>query len=88
MTSITPQEYAEFLRYRGRREDALKKINALSVREREVAFLVYRGKTSQQIGEFLGISRRTVESHRYNILIKLRVATTIDIALIFHDCWL
>jgi DNA-binding NarL/FixJ family response regulator len=43
----------------------------LSEREKEVARLVCRGKTSKEIGEILFISKNTVDTHRRNILQKL-----------------
>jgi DNA-binding NarL/FixJ family response regulator len=46
---------------------------ALSVREQEIAELVATGSSSKVIGERLGISHRTVEVHRQNIMKKLNV---------------
>lgn len=46
-------------------------VERLTPREREVLEHVARGYTSSQIGELLGISVRTVESHRANIMAKL-----------------
>lgn len=46
----------------------------LSGRERECLQLVARGCTSAQIGEALGISERTVQTHVANILVKLEVS--------------
>ena len=43
----------------------------ISQREREVLLLVGRGATSRQIAERLGISIRTVESHRTHLMEKL-----------------
>ena len=43
----------------------------ISQREREVLLLVGRGATSKQIAEQLGISIRTVESHRTHLMKKL-----------------
>jgi DNA-binding NarL/FixJ family response regulator len=56
-----------------------KKINSfphidnsnLSEREKEVARLVCRGKTSKEIGELLHISKHTVDTHRRNIIAKI-----------------
>lgn len=39
----------------------------LTARERQVLHLVANGYTSRQIGEKLGISPRTAETHRVNI---------------------
>lgn len=43
----------------------------LSEREKEVARLVCRGKTSKEIGELLHISKHTVDTHRRNIIGKI-----------------
>jgi DNA-binding NarL/FixJ family response regulator len=43
----------------------------ISAREQEVLLLVGRGATSRDIGERLGISLRTVEVHRSNLMRKL-----------------
>jgi DNA-binding NarL/FixJ family response regulator len=42
----------------------LNKFEALTARQREVVNLVAEGKSSREIGRLLGISRRTVETHR------------------------
>ncbi|NNM32000.1 MAG: hypothetical protein HKO53_02990 [Gemmatimonadetes bacterium] len=44
-------------------------------REREVALLIVRGKTSREIGEELGIGVRTVETHRQRAMEKAGVRT-------------
>ena len=49
---------------------------ALTDREREVLQLVAEGLTSRGIAERLGLSPRTVESHRANLMAKLRTPST------------
>lgn len=51
----------------------------LTLRERQVAAHVVRGRTSKEIGQALGISHRTVEVHRAAILRKLGVARVADL---------
>jgi len=51
----------------------------LTRRERQVFDLTLTGATSGEIGKQLGISARTVETHRARILQKLRVRTTLDL---------
>jgi DNA-binding NarL/FixJ family response regulator len=46
----------------------------LSKRETEILGLVGLGLTSKQIAEDLGISSRTVESHRQSIMKKLEIS--------------
>ena len=48
-------------------------IQSLTPREREVLALVAQGKANQDIGEYLGISLRTVKVHLANIFEKLGV---------------
>jgi len=52
---------------------------ALSKREREVLSFIMQGLNSQEIGEKLFISPRTVESHRANIMEKLKVKNIIEL---------
>lgn len=53
----------------------------LTVREREVIFLIVEGKTNREIAELLFLAPRTVSSHVENILRKLHVKTRVDIAV-------
>jgi DNA-binding NarL/FixJ family response regulator len=54
----------------------------LSVREKEVFPLLADGKTIKQIAENLCISPKTVETHKYNIMEKLRVNSIADLTKI------
>lgn len=55
------------------------RLAALTPKEREVAGLVVAGSSSRDIAERLGISVRTVENHRANILDKLQAASTVEL---------
>ena len=48
----------------------------LTARQQQVVELVARGQSSKQIARALGLSRRTVESHRTNAIRRLGVRTT------------
>jgi len=50
----------------------------LSERETEVLRLVSAGKTTKEIAEALFVSKRTVETHRVNIMKKLHVQNTAE----------
>jgi DNA-binding NarL/FixJ family response regulator len=52
---------------------------SLSLREREVFQLLSEGKSIKEIAETLGISRKTVETHKYNIMEKLHTKNIIDL---------
>ncbi len=45
----------------------------LSLRQREVLQLIAEGKTSKEIGQILGISSKTADAHRYQIMEKLNI---------------
>jgi DNA-binding NarL/FixJ family response regulator len=50
-------------------------VEVLTGREREVLTLIAKGRTNKEIGAELGISPRTVESHRESVVRKLRIRT-------------
>ena len=54
----------------------------LTLREREVLKLMLKEKSNQDISEELNISKRTVETHRKNILLKLGIKNNIGLAKI------
>lgn len=51
----------------------------LSKREREVLSLVANGKTTKEIADELFVSTRTVETHRVNMMKKLKVQNTAEL---------
>lgn len=53
----------------------------LTPREREILYLVAEGLTSEEIGEELCISYRTVEKHRENMKEKLGLDRAVDVAV-------
>lgn len=57
------------------RESLTGKLGLLSGREREVLAGIARGLTNKEIGTELGISHRTVETHRESLMRKIRVHT-------------
>lgn len=57
------------------REQRRSRLDSLTPREVEVLVLVARGKTNRGIAEELGISPRTVETHRERVMAKLRIRT-------------
>jgi DNA-binding NarL/FixJ family response regulator len=67
----------ETMRVRDTRDEFTAERNlirqSISVRELEVLLLVGKGATSKDIADQLGISLRTVEVHRSNLMTKLRV---------------
>lgn len=53
--------------------------DALTPRQREVLQLVAEGKTAREIGELLGISRKTVEFHKASVMRLLGLRTTAEL---------
>ena len=53
----------------------------LSAREREVMQLLAEGKSNLEVSAKLGISVRTMETHRANILRKLKINSIAGIVL-------
>ncbi len=53
----------------------------LSPREREVVQLLAEGKTSKEVGVILNISAKTAETHRSNIMIKLKLHSIAELVL-------
>ncbi|MES3021007.1 MAG: response regulator [Pseudomonadota bacterium] len=56
------------------------RLATLSAREREVLDLILAGKMNKVVADKLGISMRTVEVHRANILDKMQVKTAVELA--------
>ena len=54
-------------------------IEPLSQREIDVLRLLARGNTNRQIAELLGLSIRTVESHRANLMGKLGLSSRVEL---------
>jgi RNA polymerase sigma factor (sigma-70 family) len=57
-------------------------VATLTPREKEVFGLVVRGKLNKQIAHELGTSERTIKAHRHNIVAKLKVQSTAELASI------
>ena len=54
---------------------------SLTNREKEIISEILKEKSNSEIGEILQISKRTVETHRKNIMLKLDVKNSIGIAV-------
>ena len=57
----------------------------LSAREREVLGLIVQGLTNKEIGRVLGLSPRTVETHRANLLAKLEAGSLAQLIRRYGD---
>ena len=61
------------------RAEALALVNHLSAREREVLGMIAKGLTTKQIADVLGLSPRTVESHRAAIAAKAGTSSAAEL---------
>lgn len=65
----------------GAADDLDQRLAALTEREREVLNQILSGWTSKEIARELGVSPRTVEAHRQNLLRKLGIGTVKELML-------
>jgi DNA-binding NarL/FixJ family response regulator len=75
---VTPLVATEAARGTGERTDATLKLQ-LTPRQREVLQLVIEGRTMKEIAARLGISMRTAESHKYEMMQGLGVESTAEL---------
>ncbi|WP_411822364.1 response regulator [Leptospira sp. 'Mane'] len=68
---IFPEEILSILPIGSEWEEIRSKLQDLSKREREILELIAKGNLNREIAEKLGISIRTVEGHRSNLIEKL-----------------
>jgi FixJ family two-component response regulator len=61
------------------REDVSRRTRRLTLRERQVLSGLVDGRTNKQIGLGLGISSRTVEIHRANLMLKMQAEGLSDL---------
>jgi RNA polymerase sigma factor (sigma-70 family) len=64
-------------------DDVEQRLSSLTGREREVLDQILSGLTSKEIARELGVSPRTVEAHRKNLLQKMGIATVKALILRF-----
>ena len=69
-----------------RRVGHIASIHMLTVREREVLILCYKGRTNPEIADELCISINTVKRHMHNIFEKLDVTSRIEIIHMVNNC--
>jgi DNA-binding NarL/FixJ family response regulator len=65
----------------GRAQMGTQDLGVLTPRQREVLKLVARGKSNKEVATELGISTRTAEVHRYQVMNRLKVRTLSELIL-------
>jgi len=84
-----PLSFDALAEYESRAESSeADPLDSLSPREREVLQLAAEGLTNGEIGDRLGIGRRTVETHRANLIRKLAIASHADLVKLAVRCGL
>jgi len=79
-TFVTPQLTSALLQAAGRDpQRAGDPVAAMTPRQREVLRLFAEGRTAKEIGAELGISPRTVETHKYELMRTLGVKTSAEL---------
>ncbi len=76
--SITTKIVDKFLEEDGARTENLGK-SPLTSREKEVLQLIAEGNTNREIAEILTVSKKTVETHRSNLMEKLDIHNVADL---------
>ena len=67
-----------------RHEDFRSRLDLLTQREQQILDLLVGGKTNKAIAYELGISQKTVDFHRSNVLNKLGVNSVVDLVRLAH----
>jgi len=77
-STVTEFMLDQYVRSADAAQDGLSRV-AVTAREREIIQLVAEGNTNKDIASTLGISVKTIESHRANIMRKLRLRSVSDL---------
>jgi DNA-binding NarL/FixJ family response regulator len=78
-SAATARQLNAGLRQEAQRREKEDRLAQLTSREREVLRLIVEGRTNKKTAATLGISHRTVETHRENILKKLGVRSVAEL---------
>src|SRR5215470_10794826 len=70
---------AEHRRRRGQKDGVTTRLACLTEREKQVMDLVVAGKVNKEVAAALGLSKKTVEVHRANVMQKLGVDSLADL---------
>ncbi len=76
---LANEKLTHYIQEQSQDNPALDALSTLTSREREIFKLVVEGKTSAEVADIFVISRRTVETHRANLMRKLGVRRQADL---------
>jgi DNA-binding NarL/FixJ family response regulator len=76
-TYVTPQLSSEVLQILARHDSGVG--GSMTARQREVVSLIAAGRTMKEVAAALGLSPRTVETHKYQIMGTLGLKTTAEL---------
>ena len=79
-----PQNYVSITVSSDKRMFAIQGLQKITVREKQILQEVVNNRTSKEIARKHGISYRTVEAHKSNILLKLGLHSTLDIFRVLY----
>jgi tetratricopeptide (TPR) repeat protein len=77
-TAMLPAQYREEVV--STRQEAKKATGGLTPREYEIAVLISKGRSNQELADALIVTKRTIETHIGNIMFKLGVNSRVQIA--------
>ena len=79
-------EFSNSQQRAGEKRDALqKRLSTLTLRESEILSLAIVGVSNKEIAQRLGISHRTVETHRSRVLVKTGVKNILELTRFVVD---
>jgi FixJ family two-component response regulator len=73
------QEDARRRRDRGERDEIKRRVHLLTPREKQVMDLVVQGRPNKSVGTALGLSPKTVEVHRANVMKKMAAGSLAEL---------
>jgi two-component system, LuxR family, response regulator FixJ len=73
------QEDARRRRDRGERDEIKRRVQLLTPREKQVMDLVVQGRPNKSVGTALGLSPKTVEVHRANVMKKMAAGSLAEL---------
>ena len=79
INQVSEALFAEMITRSESKPDTAQANEALTAREREIVQLLAEGSSNKEVAGTLGISTRTAETHRANVLRKLRLSSVAEV---------